>query len=390
MQNEPTVPAPAATSASTMSYIDRRERSRTPPRHRLTPAAPFPDKGTSMTLRKLPPPSVACLLLTASLAVGPGCGGGQQGRSDHHPAQVNLPVPHPLPVPPRQPMALEPALQQSARQEIATAMGSRDPLVRAHAVEGLREGIGEQAAPQIVKALSDDAPLVRFAASVAAGELKLASAHEDLLVLSDDADPSVRVGAKFALHRIGDTRQSHDLEATAKDPQPRVRGDTAMVLGLLGEPSGVKLLMPLLFDQNAAVRLQAAEALWRLGSQNGLEALISASISKFPDDQMVALLALAGPKDRRVLGHVQGALTSQYIEVALVAARACGLLGTDDGYGVALKGAKSTDPRQRMLAALALGAIGRSDAQPVLSPMLKDADQDVRISAATALLQLKS
>jgi len=36
------------------------------------------------------------------------------------------------------------------------------------------------------------------------------------------------------------------------------------------------------------------------------------------------------------------------------------------------------------------GAIGRPDAQEYLAPLLKDADPDVRLSAATALLELKA
>jgi HEAT repeat protein len=329
-------------------------------------------------------------LLLGSLALGAGgCGSGGGGAARHGHGEAQLQPKPPPAGPARRDVPIDPALRQAARQELLGAAKASSPLLRAHAIEGMRDALGPEADAAIVKALSDDAPLVRFAASLAAGELRLKDAHNELLVLSDDADPSVRVGAKFALHRIGDTRQSHDLEATAKDPQARVRGDTPLVLGLLGEPSGVKLLMPMLSDLVPAVRLQAAEALWRLGSQNGLEALISASISKFPDDQMIALLALAGPKDRRVLGHVEGALTNEYEEVSLVAARAAGMLGSDAGYGVALKGVGSSDPRQRMLAALALGAIGRSDAQPDLARLLKDSDADVRIAAATAILQLK-
>ena len=66
------------------------------------------------------------------------------------------------------------------------------------------------------------------------------------------------------------------------------------------------------------------------------------------------------------------------------------MIGSDEGYGVALKGASSTDPRQRLLAALAFGAIGRSDAQETLANLLKDDNTDVRVAAATAILQLKS
>jgi HEAT repeat protein len=55
---------------------------------------------------------------------------------------------------------------------------------------------------------------------------------------------------------------------------------------------------------------------------------------------------------------------------------------------VALIGAKSIDPRQRLLAALAFGDIGRTDAQPVLAGLLTDSETDVRLAAAGALLQI--
>jgi HEAT repeat protein len=163
-----------------------------------------------------------------------------------------------------------------------------------------------------------------------------------------------------------------------------------MVLGLMGEPSAVKILLPMLVaDPSPAIRLQAAESLWRLGNEQGMKALVVSTVTNYSDDRMIAVLALAGPRNPRALGHIGGHLTSQYDEVSLAAARAAGMLGSEEGYGVALKGAKSTDPRQRMLAALAMGAIGRPDSQPPLSLLLKDPDQDVRIAAATAILQLK-
>ena len=55
---------------------------------------------------------------------------------------------------------------------------------------------------------------------------------------------------------------------------------------------------------------------------------------------------------------------------------------------MALIGAKSVDPRQRLLAVLAFGDIGRSDAQPVLANLLIDSDVDVRLAAAVSLLEI--
>jgi HEAT repeat protein len=142
-------------------------------------------------------------------------------------------------------------------------------------------------------------------------------------------------------------------------------------------------------DEDADVRIAVAEAMWRLGDERGLKVLVSGTVSNFADDRMLCILALAGPKDRRVDEHIRGKLTDDWTEVALVAARAMGDLGFDEGYGVAMNSIKSPDPRQRLLAAAALGAIGRSDAQNALATLLKDADQRVRIAAATALLDLK-
>ncbi len=72
-----------------------------------------------------------------------------------------------------------------------------------------------------------------------------------------------------------------------------------------------------------------------------------------------------------------------------MAARVVGQLKSDEGYGVAMEYYDSKDARQRALAALAFGDIGRMDAQEYLEKLLKDNDPDVRIAAATALLQLK-
>jgi HEAT repeat protein len=75
--------------------------------------------------------------------------------------------------------------------------------------------------------------------------------------------------------------------------------------------------------------------------------------------------------------------------VKLVAARALGLLGSDEAYVLARDTTRSNDARQRYLSALALGAIARSDAQDTLAPLLKDSDPDVRVAASAAILELR-
>jgi len=337
-----------------------------------------------------------------------GCGPGMPSQ-DFSSRQVKPPKPPPD-YPPAKDEPLDPALRAAAEHEIEQAADSSDPVVRAHALEVMRTvantpGAQSTAAgatggsawrAHILRGLSDTEPLVRFAASMAAGELKLPEAHDPLLKLVDDPDPNVQVAARFALHRLGDFTFTHGLEKSALDPRPGVRANTAMVLGLLGEKSALKILKVMQRDGSVPVRIQVAEAIWRLGSEEGLQSLVEYSLSKYPDDQMVAVLGLAGPRDRRVIEHIRSQLSTSYPEVALVAARAMGMLGPandqkfgDEGYGVATAGAKSADPRQKMLAALAFGAIGRPDSQSTLVTLLKDPDGDVRLAAAQAILQLR-
>jgi HEAT repeat protein len=277
----------------------------------------------------------------------------------------------------------------SAKKEIDAALNSPDPILRANGLEAAQEALGAQAGEQIVAALHDASPLVRFAATMAAGRLRLRAAYPRLLEMIDDPDTSVRVGVRFALHRLGDTRFSHDLEQLARHPDRTVRANTALALGLTGEKSALNVLRPLTLDREPMVRIQVAEAMWQLGDEDGLTALVERSVSQAPDDQIVATLAIARPRDKRVSEHVRGALVSDYSEVSLTAARGLGWLESDEGYSVAMNGAKSADARQRALAALALGAIGRSDAQATLSRLMQDPDANVRLCAATGMLELK-
>lgn len=293
------------------------------------------------------------------------------------------------PPPPVKQVVVDETLRQAARQELLKDAASGDPLARSQSIEALGRVMPQEGRSAIIRALSDSEAQPRKAAVLAVGSRQFAEAHGKLLTMVHDADPNVQVAVRYALHRLGDTRYSHDLEAFARDPRDRVRGDVAMVLGMLHEPSATRILYPMQQDRNAAVRQQVSEALYQLGEKIGLDDLIAGTISGYPDDQMIALAALAERGDRRVAQHIRGALTADYPEVRLVAARALGTLGYDDGYTVAALSINSSDPRQRALAALAFGAIGRADAQSLVGPLLNDANQYVRIAAAMAVLSLK-
>jgi HEAT repeat protein len=322
-----------------------------------------------------------------------GCAGG--GNNNQPPTvdrQMPAPKDPPMP-PPARSERLDPALLASARAELRAALSSSDSFVRMHAIEAAANTLGTQEKQVYLDGLKDGQAEVRFASAMAIGQVQLADAKDALQQMVNDPNPQVGIAVRYALHRLGNKSYSKDLETTAKDPQVAIRAETARVLGLLGEPTATRVLLPMLQDKEDSVRLQAAESLWRLGDSKGkgLQALVTNTASAFPDNQMVALLALAAPGDRRVLGHLRAALTADYEEVCLVAARAMGMCGSDRGYAIAAQAVHSKDSRQRFLAAMALGAIGRSDAQGYLGELLKDRESaDVRLAAAQGLLQLKS
>ena len=330
------------------------------------------------------------LFVLLSLAIGGLACSGRGGNKELFGGREVPPPKEPPPVPARKDEPLNASLVASARQQLATAAGSDDPVLRENAMEAARRLKDPAIHPLILKGLDDPIRIVRFRAALAAGEHRLAEAKPQLEAMADVPDPHLRIAVIFALHRLGITDYTHDLEGTATNPEPGVRADTAMILGLLGEPSAVKILKVLARDSNPVVRQMAWESMWRLGDQSRLDELVGLTISKYADDQMLGLLALSAPRNETVREHVRTGLTSDHTETCLVAARAMGQLNSDEGYGVALKGAQSGEGRHRFLAALAFGAIGRTDAQPVLAKLLKDRDPRVRVAAATGLLEIAS
>lgn len=339
--------------------------------------------------------SLASVLFASLLMVG--CGG--KGAQDKEPVMIPPPKP-PVAPPAKTNRPIDQDLRRDAVGELTKAFSSNSPVLRANAIEATQRTLGLADAEKILKGLDDPSPLVRFASAMAAGGLQLSDAKAKLLTNlrtpeQVQADPdrvsaaSEQVGVRYALHRLGIKRYSHDLETFAVDRNSRVRANVVMVLGLLGEKSAVKILNAMTNDPDPAVQLQAVEAKYKLGDESALEDLAIASVSKYPDDQIISLLALGASGDARNARLISGKLTSDYTEVTLAAARALGMLGNDLGMGVALQAADSRDARQRGMAALAMGAIGRTDAQPELGKLLRDKDPNVRLAAAQAILQLK-
>ncbi len=285
---------------------------------------------------------------------------------------------------------IDETVQQQAANQILLAFNSSDPVIKAQSLEAMSRTHDVNAVDRVQRALTDKNWIVRFSGAMCAGDLKLKGTYKALVAVAYDDDANVRLAVRYALHQLGDKSLSKDLEALSTHMDPKVRANTAFALGLLGEPTATRVLKPMITDADIVVRMQAAEALWRLGDEQGEKNLVAASLSKYVDDQLPSLLALAAPRDQRVKPYIMAKFANdhdnkQFVELQLVAARALGMLGDDAGFGLCVKNCTATDPRRRALAALALGDIGRPDAQDALAKLLADPTQEVRLSAATAL-----
>jgi HEAT repeat protein len=325
----------------------------------------------------------------AGLLAGPvGCGQksgvlSTTAQDEDLPFYKNFPAPVDVPI--------DPALTAAARQELSAQLRSDLPSDRAHAIEGLRTTLPNEAAPAVLAGLDDQNQIVRFAAAVAAGELRLAAAKPKLSAKINDPDPRVQLAARFAMHRLGDPSRTVEFERYAKDNGPRgtqVRGTAAMLLGRLGEKSAARVLYLLRVDKESTVRQQAEEALALIGDQRGLNTIFGFTVSANRYEQLFAMRTLAQLREPKYRGYADLKLRSEFPEVALAATMAMGAMDDDRGYVLAMQGLKAKESQARALAAAAFGTIGRTDAQKLLAPALKDPDSDVRAAAATALLQI--
>lgn len=296
----------------------------------------------------------------------------------------------PPPVPPRVETTLEPRLVERAAAEVAAAAQADDPLRRANAAEAAQHLPRGEAESLLLERLGDDDARVRFAAAMAVGGERFDSPaiRESLEQLVAGESPNARIAGLFALHRLGDTSRSQAMAEATLSSDPVLRANAAVALGLTDEPSAVDVLAPLLTDRDGNVALNAAEALWHLGDERGLEPLVIATVNQHADDNVIGTLGLSARSDPRVRQALRGKLTDDYVEVRLAAARALGRVGSDAGYGVAMAAIDKGNPLQRGLAARAFGDIGRRDAKAMLAPLLAADDANLRLAAATALLQL--
>lgn len=305
----------------------------------------------------------------------------------------------------------------AARETLQVSAQDEDPATRWMAIEALAHTVGTKAGPIYIRALSDAEPAVRAAAAMAIGDLSYAPAKTALKAMAEErggrlweTDRRTYCSVIYGLYKLGDNTHTENLGKLLWDKESQVRANAALVMGKMGEPSGTEPLKMLWNgEQDAMVRIQVVESLALLGNGRAKTLLEAYAKTRFVDEQISAIRAMARVKCPRGVLVIGERLAAKHPpRVRVVAAGALGRLGKFD-YGAyslcidsvrnplaVLKSAFGTDRENtedhakslQQLAAVALGWIGRDGAVDYLYPLLKDEVGPVRVAAAMSILRL--
>ena len=301
------------------------------------------------------------------------------------------------------------ALQRASQDQSAT--------VRWMAIEALAQTVGSQGGEVYVRGLSDAAPSVRASAAMAVGDIGYTGAKTTLKAMAEargrrfwESDRRTYCAVIYSLHRLGDNTHVQDLGKLLWDKESEVRATAALVMGKMGEPSAVGPLKMLLNDEeDPMVQIQAVESLALLGDERARSMLEAYTKTRFIDEQILAIQAMARAKGPRAIYVIRRQMADKHPPRArVVAAGALGRLGefSLSGYNLCIDSVRKPESvlkwsfgrtlqdveehakSLRQLAATALGWVGRDGAVDYLYPLLQNEDGRIRVAAAMSILRL--
>lgn len=325
------------------------------------------------------------------------------------------------------------AAKNRAIEQILLSSRGEDPFLRANAIEAIAPVPG-RAMPMAQLGLDDAHPAVRYAALITAGKLQFKSLAPVVQKQLQHPSPSVRAAAIYASTRLGLQVDSSQLADMLMSKEPGVRANAAIVLGLMGDESAVPMMHELgkkplgraaTPPQQSVYRVQLAEALVQLGDETAMEPLRAGAYSNFDEVRILSILALGRLKDRQWESGIAAIMNRPPIQVQLAAARALLEMGSRmDTRSVVLRGAayneaavldearqmsrelrdadesevvkqlladararEATAATIRGQAAFALGFIDDPQAAAALVKLLDDPSEQVRLSAAAAIVR---
>ena len=294
------------------------------------------------------------------------------------------------------------ALQQMAAKQVLVSARSQRADIRANAIEAA-EALPRRRGVLAEAGLRDPDPVVRFASLVVIGKMKIVAVAAGARNLINDPNDSVRAAAYFALARCFGTNRNANpmaiditpIAAMALSENPNTRANAALILGLLGDKSSIQLLRaaatrsaPRVAQvKQRLVNLQIAEAIVRLGDNDAIDAIRAGAFSQFDEVRVDAINMLGRAGDRRFEPAFLQILDADTpIEVKVAASGTLARFGRGEGLDVVLKSALSDNPVLRAQAAYVLGLFRNQPAMQLLGRMLNDKSEQVRISAAAAIL----
>lgn len=289
--------------------------------------------------------------------------------------------------------ALADAYPKAVDQVLASAR-SQDVFLRANAIEAA-SALPQRVGPLVQLGLEDPNPIVRFAAAATVGRLKLRGMAPALDRVRHDPSPSVRAAAIFALRQCGHPVDMSSLAGMLTSTDVTDRGNAVMLMGLTGDRSAVPMLKDLAgfpmvktsAVQEAIVRIQFAEAIAKLGDDSALNAIRASAYSQFDEVRIMAVTMLGQLQDRRMEKALAQMLMTPPIEIQVAAAGSLARIGRLEGMPVVLKACQSSIPTVRAQAALMLNLYPDLRASTAAVRLLNDPVEQVRLSAAAAILQ---
>lgn len=280
--------------------------------------------------------------------------------------------------------------------------------LRANAIEGLLPMPG-RLEPILRAAFTDKSIGIRSVAAMATGKARIKALVDAVSPLAADESPLVQAAAAFALARNGAPADLNVLAAMLAGSDARHRALAAYILGELGNKSAIPMLVAAAARQSPSkgsgisdklMHLQIVEALVKLGKTEALDEIRAALYPSQSEDIEATILAvqiIGQVRDSDSCPQLQNLVAEAYhtnnpmpIEVRLAACASLARLGAERPKAAAFAAQylASTTPAMRAQAAAVLGETRDTRQLALLAPLLADADEQVRVSAAAAIIKI--
>jgi HEAT repeat protein len=288
-------------------------------------------------------------------------------------------------------------LKERASKIVRDGLGDENSYVRDRAIDVVSITGRKEFMPTVRQLLKDDIVVVRFSAAKTMGDMGYAAGEHTLRRLLNDKDENVKLAAAYSLTKLGKGNFSDVIRRAAMSKDETIRANAVMLLGKLGNKKDVKLLYRILNDSNSTdkVRIRAVEAIATLGDEKVYRSkLWPLLISKYADDRVMGIKAMAALKSTDAKNAIQTMLYDEVVEVRLYAAEELGRLGDRSGEGEVLGHLMkiSRNPDEWSVAndtaVMAIGQIGGSSLSRFLPEFLASRNELIQLSAAQSVLLL--